>query len=658
MNNIHKSKKNFIEPNDEIVFVLEKIISDSNDRLILVVPTNALLLSSVPSIKILSRQMLYSSKDIIVVCDSEIVSKIGEKAGLVFKQKLSDIDKDAWLEARELKEKLLAERNRIKKELLQMRQDTDLSDQDLDELTNVAVIEPVPTVKAQIVSEEPEFVDVEPIIQKVRLEEKVINVNGITIVAGGDIALNEDLLQLERERIANDRSIYEQEELEPFEIEQANVYEDEIIEEESTNLVGRDITSITEDEPIKLPKKNEKLKKYVDLIKSNSTKVINYLKIEGRAFNYLKITIALVLIFFVFSYIFLPAVTITVKFKEAELNLEYNLVADPAISTVDIANLTLPGTKISKDTSGSADGRSTGVGAVGENAKGLIDIWNKTGQDIKIPSGKTITHISSQLKYVIQREVTIPKETSLRDIPIRAEKIGSNYNIINKEGSYQIDGFTTDQVIARSFLDISGGTSKDVTVLSQADIDNVKNSLVSDLKNELQNSLSTLISSDDLYLEGTEKFEEVEFKSSAKVGDEVTSFSVDIKMNVSAKKILKSDISKLITEKIKAEQGNTDAAKIEIINTKVSNIKSDGAKTAFVITAEASIQEDFDTTEIKNDLRGMKISEAKEYMDKLEGIDTYVINYKPSYIPSFLQKIPNDIDNITIKKASNTNTDN
>jgi hypothetical protein len=118
---LSKSQKIFIEPDEEIVFTVERVLNAKSDRLILIIPHSTILTSSAVSMKILASQVAKSDKYIIMVCDDFHASQLAQKANILVKGKISDIDKDAWAKAKELKDLIITEKNRIRTELLQVR---------------------------------------------------------------------------------------------------------------------------------------------------------------------------------------------------------------------------------------------------------------------------------------------------------------------------------------------------------------------------------------------------------------------------------------------------------------------------------------------------------------------------------------------------------
>lgn len=163
-------------------------------------PQNASLMSSIVSLKLLSRQMQKQlDKTVVIVTDNETGIKLGEKAKLIVKAKISSVDSVVWQEARELAESERDKKDQLKKELLSARKegDADIPKYEMKhespEMVKGVVVEDVPQEKS---TDDADLIFAE----KPRLESKVVEINGITVVAGGDISEDMELLMSEKRK--------------------------------------------------------------------------------------------------------------------------------------------------------------------------------------------------------------------------------------------------------------------------------------------------------------------------------------------------------------------------------------------------------------------------------------------------------------------------
>ncbi len=665
-----KAHKIFVEPDEEITFTIEKIRNVAGSRAILVVPQNAALVSSAVSLKILSRQVLGTDKLVALVTDDQGGKRLSEKAGLICLQKISEVNKDVWQRAKELKVKMISERDKIRAELIGDRSET--IDKEIAEQK---------TVKASLEDDAPKAEAKEPeqLRDKPRLEPKVISINGINIVAGGDILQLDELLRSERERLnfEPDSSGYRMEsKIAKVEFKNQEKNLEELKEQSDVaqgitpaavlaevpaprkSFVGRDLTKMIpgkEQIQAKLPTRE---------IKSGAGKILGGAKeklgplFKGKSTaRMIQGFIVVVVLFFLYSYLFLPAVSINLVFQENQVRVNETVTASPDVDKVDLDNLKIPANVISKAANTSQDGTSTGKANKGDKAQGVVDIFNNTDNDVTFKAGNKITNIATGLNYELLTDVTVKKNLSATDIGIRAETFGENYNIINQQKTFKLPNFPSTDVSGRNFRDITGGTTKEVVVASKEDIDSLKASAEEALKTQLLENLKSLISDQDIMLTGSEQFKEDSFKSSLQANDEGDKFTVDVQMTVSALTVLKTNL-KTIAEQVVKDKGQTNAsASINLTDPVIQGIKIDDSKVAtFTLTSKADVTANVDEQELKGKVAGMSVSEARDTLAAIQGVKDYRLRYTPIYIPFFLQKVPTDLNKIEITKSVDNGT--
>jgi len=660
---------------EEIAFTIEHINSGLASRVVLVIPQNAALISSAVSMKILARRLLNTEKYVILVSDDKTGAILGEKASLVVVPKISDVIKETWNEAKRLKDKLISEKNHIKKELLGERKIEETAAEEIvipaiseaTAITNDLMPTSEKLVKATV--EEPKVdsqVEIKAnqesinLLNKPRLPVKIIEINGIQLAAGGDITLEELPVT------ADTREVQERNKMAETEKKAANIKALENFGtmpennfDESNKLVGKDFgRMVSQTPPVsrRLPKTKKKinfnfLKKYL----SGFSSIISYITRGNNSLQFLKLGIVLLVLFFIGSYIFLPAVKVNLSFNQDEVRVNELVKASAKVDELNLETLTLPAFKLTKTSTGSLDAKPSGKGNTGLPAKGVVDIHNNTASDVTLEAGKIITNISSQLKYKLMKQVIVPKDNpkGVVDVPIEAVSFGANYNIENNRATFQAEGYTTDQIVAYAFRDVTGGTTLETIVVSKEDLDALKAKLEEQLKADLLSKVKSLLSSEDKLLEGSEQFQTIKFTTSAKEADKVEQISADMEMTITALKVTQSDLKAIAKEIVRLKNTSTQNAQIDLANILIENIKVENEEATFSIRFDANVQEDTDINTIKDAIKGKKTSEAREYLKNLQGVKEATLKYTPSYIPQFLQKVPKDVNKIEIIKSTN-----
>ncbi len=172
----------------------------------------------------------------------------------------------------------------------------------------------------------------------------------------------------------------------------------------------------------------------------------------------------------------LSPVIITVIPEQKTLAKDISLTLDPQATEPDVVGLRIPGKKVTQELKKTSSTQTTGIKIVGESAKGTVTIVNKTTAEKTFPAGTQLS--SDSLKFVLDSEVVVPaaveKDSSLEygqvSGGVTAVLIGAEGNIA-KDTKFVVASFDTSSYAATSTADFTGGTSREVKVVSQADKD-------------------------------------------------------------------------------------------------------------------------------------------------------------------------------------------
>lgn len=609
--------KIFVDPDDEIIFVVEKILKTPSAKVVMVIPAGSSIESSAISMKLLSRQIVDSSKNIVLVSDNPVAKSLARKAHLVVRDKVSMVDKSSWDEAAKLKAELLDHKNNLKHDLLSARKPEEIEAEQIEEPEVEKAPEPKVEKTVNLPDEEELFGE------KPRLEGKQMEIAGIAILAGGDIkaAKASDLVSASPV-VAN------------------TAPKEEMIEESEEIVEKSEDAEENEAEAEQVEKSDIDERRKKQTAKSSKFDKRKTGKIIGI------VAVAILLLiggFYAFSFFVLANVKIDVNFNQSEGEFNKTVTVSTKATSVDSDNSVIPGSEITLEESSSGDAEATGAKETGEFGQGLIDIYNKDKESaVNLAKGQIVTDISSNKQYTITSNVVIPKDFTKRDVPIKAKEFGKDYNIEGEVTSYTIQGFTTDQMIAYGFRGVSGGTTEEITVVTAEDAAKLKAELEKSVKANLTNNLKNQVGQGEVLLEGSEKFEEVSYKQSVKTDEEAENFSAELKMKVTATKVSESDIEALSAEIIKDSEKASDGAEITVADFTIKNVKVDGSNVAFQLSATGEVNENLDLEEQKSIISGKSIPEAETYLESLDQIDEVTITYSPSYIPESMRKIPSN----------------
>jgi hypothetical protein len=628
----NKTVKIFIEPDEEIVFILEKIMQAGSSRVILIVPSTAALISSAVSLKILSRRLVDTPILSVLVCDNEGASGLAKKANLMMCKKVSAVTKEVWLETKSLKETQKQEMNRLKAELLGERKEEVISDQDLNEVE--ATNEESTPVKAKIIDEPMPMVA--PVITaKPRLKGRVVDIGKLKIYSGGDIKENQELLNLIRDRKKDGKVVN-------LTLDEASDDNSEDMDTRKKGLLGQDVI--------------EELNSAGDTFRTRTTKrassgISNFFgKISAffKAVSIKKVLLGFgiaLIAFFVVSYLFFVSVDISITLSENKISAKTSITAKTEAKEVDTAESIIPAMSITKENTSSSEAQTTGIGYTGEYAQGTASFINTSSSPVTIKAGTQISLDSNtQLKYTIAEDLVIGAQGATTKL-IKAVNFGEEYNI--KETLQEFTATGHSDIAVSNITQISGGTKSEVKVLSKEDIESLKASMEEQLKSVLINDMKLILNEDDILLTGSEKFSVVTFTTSKNENDQTDTFTADLKMTLTAMKVLKSDIKLLLADKVKTENS---VDKVQVSDPVVENLTIAENSATFDVRANADTANDVDLEVLKQEIAGKGVLEAKDYIKNLSGVEDVRIRYTPAYIPQSLQKIPDDLSKISMQK--------
>lgn len=658
------AEKIFIDNDEDIIFVIDKIRQSESKRILLIVPQHALLTSSIVNLKLLARRGADFGKTIILVTKNELAQLKSQESTLLAVEKPEEINENTWDFAEKNSSDLKIQRENRKQELIKQRQTSELP------------IYEDPTPEISYLSE-PESTTP---VNKPSYTKK-IELGDFLVFAGGDITESEyidvpvkiveqpkfETEELSKPEIIEEPNIAEtqievKEELNEkpvtktqdniFEIEIPDESKEEIIPIQKQNLKPARTNSIIGMDISKYPKKTislgggRKRGNNIDLefltrfIQSGIGKIA----IGG---------IVLVLLIGLLGQSMASA-TLSIVPTTEEISVSDQIVADESTLRVNLDRKTIPLRKITQKRSGSETGTATVKSETGNKSKGVVDFLNKTDKEIVLNAGTRVTTLNGNKVFVLDETIKVPKRISevtpstYENAPITAEKYGESYNV--SEVDVKVDGYNTiTQLSGRIYRPTVGGTTKVATIVSQEEVDALKEKLTKDLKQMLTNDINSLLTSEDVLIEGVEDFKELEFEVTPEIGTEADRFDiVKLEYSLSLYIVNQEDLDKIADELLsKSENENKTFRSNSAASLKSAVVREDGSVTLDIVKS-ATVDAAIDTKQILNSIKGTKVDEAELKLGGNPQIQSFELETKPFFIPKFLRKLPNSIDKIEI----------
>lgn len=233
-------------------------------------------------------------------------------------------------------------------------------------------------------------------------------------------------------------------------------------------------------------------------------------------------------------------------------------------------------------------------------------------------------------------------------INVVADQPGQEYNI--DPSTFSIPGFaSTEKYTAfygKSFENMTGGFSGEVLQVTEKDLEDAKNTLTNIAFGENVNTLKNKLVLDYVFLEDNLSQEITEVNSSVKAGDEVNSFTLQIKANSKIIAFRKSDLESFIKESLLAKVPNGKKIWEESLKTdfKSESINWENGKLILSVDSSAKTYSDIDQNSLIEALRGRSSKEAEMIL----GIQPQIAKSKINFWLFKLGNLPKDSKRIQV----------
>lgn len=710
---ISSSEKIFIDPREEITFIVERLLKAEKDRVILVVPQNSLLLSSLVSIDILFRKLVRTKKLAIIVTEDEYGKSIASKAGFVVVDKVSQITNEQWnlgnnrkISIKEIlderKKALLANISGESHDVEELPEipgtedieEYEVTEQEMDEVVTKSaglpyeevlekkeeipdevedavdlinnqtdVIEESPMASEEPTAEDLEKQELESSLKKYakpRREVKEVELDGIRLVSGGDIKSYID--SKESAKMADSNNSFTQ-------MTDINI-DRKIKKVGSSSFTGKDFTKKVTDKGglgalfsrFSLKRRNPDFRDENDFIKKKNRK-----KVLITTFVFF------ILLFAVGGYLLafqMSTVDITLTLRAQDVSTSATVLLSTSAEELSLESpITIPAKEysiaadnLSISKTGTADGNSKR----GAKAKGVVTIYNLTTESVTLGAGTKFKNVTNGLIYVSTAEVVLDPATvssniktpSTKDnVALEAENFGPQFNIeVSDKTRFSIESYSTEEEMsATAFQSFQGGTEEAFTSVSQENYDKLKETIVPDLKKQGLDRLKALTESGYQLIEGTVTYDETKTPESLpKVGEEAKdkTFNLTVQIGIKGLAVKTSDLTEAVSAVLKNNAQNTNGGNLQIddiMNPQIDKVEKNGDDYVVTVSSKGSVKTQITPEQMKKDISGLTIQQANDYFRLIDYIQDYRVNFNPGFVPDSLKRVPSDTSRINIK---------
>ena len=384
--------------------------------------------------------------------------------------------------------------------------------------------------------------------------------------------------------------------------------------------------------------------------KKSESKVPNFSTFRKRLFIFGGLGVLLVG-FLVWAIWFAPKATVIITAKNTPVTVDSNvqLAVD---GVTDFKASTIKSIRQEQAADVSVEFSATGKKKVGEKAKGTVRIKTDattilmTG--LTVPAGTQIQSSGGSI-YLTAADVVFPQgsPSALAGIvvAVTAANVGEEYNGATGSASTSANGVTSVAFVTSP----SGGSSREVTVVSEDDLAKATAALgekkVSDLRSKLESSFSE----SNVVIKETFQEKRGDPVPSVKINEEATG-PVTLKSTVTASMMAveRSEIQKFLKTGIQSEIEGMKSQKIYSdgsSDVKFSQFVNDAEKPKIRLTANGKIGPVIKEDDVKEQSLGKNYGEIQLALEAIDGVEDVDIKFWPFWV----RTVPNNVDRVTVE---------
>lgn len=369
--------------------------------------------------------------------------------------------------------------------------------------------------------------------------------------------------------------------------------------------------------------------------------------------------LGLLSIFTVFAFFF-SKVKVVLTPEQSLLQKSIKITLDPSIADSDFDKALLKASLQQKEISGQDVTATTGIGLVGDKAKGKVAIYNKTSEKVKLKQGTVLSN--DGIEFLTDKEVEIAEATEKSggsgmdygkaEVEVTAKDIGAEANF-NKETKFRVADYFDDKFSAVSLDNFSGGSSREVRVVAQADMDRLTADLSKKLVGEAMQEFEEE-STGGTYFVPTGSNRTVLSNFSAELGAETESLTLDLKLEVEAVKYLSADLKKLGLALLEKDLpvGYSFVDQDPSLLSDKAQLSSSSAQISLTADLSAKAMADLNLEEIKQQIAGKPWLEVEEQLEGDSEVKQAQVIFQPPFLINILRNLPNDQARIILEISS------
>jgi hypothetical protein len=348
-------------------------------------------------------------------------------------------------------------------------------------------------------------------------------------------------------------------------------------------------------------------------------------------------------VLWVFGFVILPKATITVNTDTQSAPVNTQVTLQTGLTEADLDKGLIPAKRVQLEKTEEATIPATGEKNIGQKATGSMNLTNciKSEGNQIVPAGTRFSVESIIFESVEQ--AVLPESTFNFLGQCRSKENGDDKTVsvvaiqAGESSNLSAQTYTSAMSsIEASGGAMTGGTTENVTVISQEDVDRAKQQSSGTSKSTAIEQLVMQLSEQNVVAVNeslTESDPKVDV--SPAVGEEAAAVTVKTTINYAMLGVNEDDISAFLDKKIQdslADQGkNIRSNGLADISYRLTN-RPDASTQIFTLETIGIVGPEFNVAELKESIAGKKRGDIERILEAIDGVRSAIVEYSPAWI--------------------------
>lgn len=374
----------------------------------------------------------------------------------------------------------------------------------------------------------------------------------------------------------------------------------------------------------------------------------------GRGRGRLILIPGLIIIFLIlisgYYFLFRSAI-VTIDVRAQESSKEQDVIFSTSEPT-DISSSTIRAEFIETSQDGKLTAPATGKKQTGEKAKGTVTVFNLSSTSRSFSAG-TVIKSSNDLEFALDKSITVASQSGdatspspgKTDVSVTAKTFGTEYNLPSGT-KFSLGDNSTSIVAAKNDNAFSGGTKKDIIVVSKEDQEKLSDKIIEELSDQAREEIQKKITGDKILIPGfiNTSFDVKSF--SKDVDDESKDLSITATITYQSIAYSKKDLTSFSEDLFKKDLGDDLTISVEDTQVEVDDLKKDDDDNISAnLKIKTKIVPKIDQLTVAKKVQGKSFDDAGRELSDIPQKQNISIRVSPSifFLPKILPNSPEKI---------------